>query len=505
LTQEIAMKCLRFTIALLGAAAGLVASTGIDSLVDAAKRKDAAAVRSFLERKANVNESQRDGTTALHWASHWDDVESARLLVQSGAMVNAANRYGVTPLTLACTNGNAVMIDLLLKSGANPNTATPEGETVLMTASKTGNLAAVKLLLAGGAEVNRKEAWRGQTALMWAAAEGNLDVVERLTEQGADKSARSNTGFTPLLFAVREGRIEVSRFLIESGANVNEILPPRVRRKTGAGEISGPEGNYSALDLSISNGHFELAAMLLDEGADPNAAGPGWTPLHTITWIRKPGTGTNDPAPEGKGNMDSLEIVRRLAAHGANLNARMTRRTNFGNSALNMVGATPFLMAARTGDAELMRLLARLGADPSLTTNEKTTPLMAAAGVGTRSPGEDAGTETEALAAVKAAVGLGNDVNAVDAKGETAMHGTAYKQMPAVAQFLIDHGATIAIWNQKNAYGWTPLRIAVGVHRTGNFRTTEPTAAVFRKAMEAEGISTVMEPEKYTGRLAYEK
>jgi ankyrin repeat protein len=499
------MKRLRLFIALLGTASWLTASTVPDGVIDAAKRKDAAAVRALLERKADVNASAPDGTTALHWAAHWDDIETAGLLIRSGATVKAANRYGVTPLTLACTNGDAAMIELLLKAGADPNTATPEGETVLMTASKTGKLDAIRVLLANGAEVNKKEAWRGQTALMWAAAEGNLAAVERLIEQGADKNTRSNTGFTPFLFAVREGRIDVARLLLKSGANVDEVLPPRVRRKTGAGEISSPEGNYSALDLAISNGHFELAAMLLDAGANPNAVGPGWTPLHTITWVRKPGTGTNDPAPEGSGNIDSLEIVKRLAAHGANLNARMTKRTNFGSSALNMTGATPFLMAARTGDAELMRLLAKLGADPSLTTNEKTTPLMAAAGVGTRSPGEDAGTETEALEAVKVALELGNDVNAVDAKGETAMHGTAYKQFPAVARFLIDHGAKIEIWNQKNKYGWTPLRIAVGVHRTGNFRTSEPTAAVLRSAMQAAGVSTAVEPEVYSGRVPYKE
>ena len=489
---------------LLVTASALVAGSSDAGLVEAAKQKDMASVQRLLREKADINTPSADGTTALHWAAQLSDLEMAGLLLQAGANAKAANRYGVTPLAPACTNGDAAMIELLLKAGADPNTATLGGETALMTAAKTGKLDAVRVLLARGAEVNRRESWRGQTALMWAAAEGHVAVVERLIEQGADKNARSSSGFSPFLFAVRDGRLDVARFLLKAGVSVDEILPPRVRRKTGAGEISGPEGNYSALDLGISNGHFELAAMLLDAGANPNAAGPGWTPLHTSTWIRKPGTGTNDPAPEGAGSMDSLEIVRRLVSHGANVNARMTKRTGFGASALSMVGATPFLMAARTADAELMRLLVKLGADPSLANNEKTTPLLAAAGVGTRSPGEDAGTESEALEAVKVALELGNDINAVDAKGETALHGATYKQLPLVAQYLIDHGAKLQVWNQKNKSGWTPLRIAVGVNRTGNFRTSEPVAAVLRKAMQAAGVSTEVEPAPYSGRAPYQ-
>jgi ankyrin repeat protein len=194
--------------------------------------------------------------------------------------------------------------------------------------------------------------------------------------------------------------------------------------------------------------------------------------------------------------MDSLELVRKLATHGANLNARMTKKTNAGLSSLNMIGATPFLMAARTGDAELMRLLARLGADPLLSTDDNTTPLMVAAGVGTRSPGEDAGTETEALEAVKVALELGNDLNAVDRLGETAMHGAAYKHFPSVVRFLVEKGAKLETWNRKNQLGWTPLRIAVGVHRTLNFRSSPETAAVLRAVMSAAGVSTVVEPEK---------
>src|SRR5713101_1076408 len=229
--------------------------------------------------------------------------------------------------------------------------------------------------------------------------------------------------------------------------------------------------------LAVANAHYELAAMMLDAGADPNAAVQGWTALHQITWVRKPGRGDNDPAPEGSGNMSSLDLVRKLVAKGANVNARMTRKGNVGRTDLNMMGATPFLMAARTADAPLMRLLAELGADPRLPNADGTTPLLAAAGVGTYSPGEDPGTEPEVLEAVSVALELGNDLNAVDKNGETVMHGAAYKHVPTVVQFLAEKGARMDVWNQQNKKGWTPLKIAEGVQRGMNIVSSPPTAA----------------------------
>jgi ankyrin repeat protein len=373
-----------------------------------------------------------------------------------------------------------------LKAGADPNTALPGGETALMTAARTGKVGAVKALLAHGADINFKESRRGQTALMWAAAEGNTAVVEELVERGADIHAKTKSGFTPLLFAVREGRIGVVQALLKIGADVNETWQ--------AGRASGVAG-ISAMVLAVANGHFELAGVMLDAGADPNAAAQGWTALHQITWVRKPGRGDNDPAPEGSGNLSSLDLVRKLVAHGANVNARMTKSGNVGRTSLKMVGATPFLMAARTADAPLMRLLAELGADPLLPNAENTTPLLAAAGVGTYSPGEDPGTETEVLEAVKVAVELGGDVNGVDKNGETVIHAAAYKQVPSVAQYLIDKGAKIEIWNQKNKTGWTPLRIADGVLMGTSIRSSPATADALRQVMSAAGVSTVVEPD----------
>lgn len=468
--------------------ASLLAAPSDTRLVDAAKKTDRAAIQALLKQRVDVNAPQVDGTTALHWAAYQDDVEAAELLVRSGANVKAVNRYGVSPLSLACTNGNAAMVGLLLKAGADPNTTLSGGETALMTAARTGKVEAVKALLAGEADVHAKESRQGQTALMWAAAEGHAEVVSTLIKAGADFRARLSSGFTPFFFAVREGHTSVVQALLKAGVDVNETVQAQKDFRSGLASGAGaPRPGTTALVIAVTNGHFELAAKLLEAGADPNAALPGYAALHTITWVRKAGGGDGDPAPRGSGKMTSLELVKKLAAHGADLNIRMTKKINVGLTGLNTVGATPFMLAARTGDAEMMRFLATLGADPLLTNADNSTPLMVAAGLGTRSPGEDAGTEAEVLQAVQAALDLGADINAVDNNGETAMHGAAYKNLPAVVQLLADKGAKIEVWNQKNKHGWTPLTIAEG-HRFGNYKPSPDTIAAFHKVMSAAGV-----------------
>lgn len=416
---------------------------------------------------------------ALHTAVYNDDLATARRLLAAGADVKAANRYGVTPLSLACENGNVDAIGLLLDAGADPNTVLPGGETALMTAARTGNTAAVKLLLARGADVHAKESKRGQTALMWAAAEGHAETVEVLLRAGADFKTRLSSGFTPFLFAVREGHIPVVQALLKAGVSPNETIQPAPNYSRGRG---APRPGTSALVLATTNAHFELAAFLLDAGADPNADLCGYTALHAITWVRKPGLGDNDPAPYGSGRLTSFDLVRKLVAHKANINARMTKRVGVGLTSLNTVGATPFLLAARTADAPLMRLLAELGADPLLPNTDNSTPLIVAAGLGTRSPGEDAGTEQEVIEAVKVALELGNDINAVDNNGETAMHGAAYKNLPGVVLLLAAKGADPAVWNRKNKQGWTPLLIAEG-YRFGNFKPSAVTVTAFQQIL----------------------
>lgn len=461
----------------------LLGGTSRAPLADAAEEMDRAALKSLLAQHADVNAAQVDGMTALHWAVFRDELDAARMLLGAGANSKAVNRYGVTPLSLACTNGDGNMVELLLKAGADPNTALPGGETVLMTAARTGRPAAVKALIAHDANVNAKEPRTGQTALMWAAAEGNVEAIELLLQAHANLHERLASGYTPFLFAVREGRLAAVRTLLKDGADVNEVVEPR--KSSGPRPASGagwPPAGMSAMVLAAANAHFELAAALLDAGADPNAAGGGYTALHVISIVRKPGLGDNDPAPEGSGSMTSLAFVKKLAEKGANLNARMTKSVKLGLTALNTMGATPFLLAARSADAELMRLLAKLGADPSIPNADNSTALIVAAGLGTRSPGEDAGSESEVIEAMQAALDLGADINAVDNNGETAMHGAAYKNLPGAVEFLAAKGANIDVWNRKNKQGWTPLTIAEG-HRFGNFKPSPVTVEAFHRVM----------------------
>ena len=479
---------------LMFALAGTAHAADKAPLADAAEHRNSALVRELLAKGADVNAAQVDGMTALHWAVNNDDAEMAGLLVRSRANVNATNRYGVPPLSTACTNGNAALVRLLLDAGANANASLPGGETVLMTAARVGSLEAIKALLARGANPNAQER-RDQTALMWAAAEGHATVVRALIEAGSTINATLPSGFTPLFFAVREGHIDVVRVLLEAGVNVNETLQPKAERP------ASPLGtNYrpirkgtSPLMLAVENGHFDLAMALVEAGADPNDQRSGFTPLHAISWVRKPdASDVGDPAPIGSGSLTSLQFVHALVARGANVNARLGKgvpRPPASATLLGTEGATPFLMAADRADVPLMRELLKAGADPFLPNADKSTPLMAAAGFGTSDPLEEAGTEDEALEATKMLLDLGADINAVDNKGDTAMHGAAYGNFPAIVQLLADRGADINVWKQPDKEGRTPLYIAEG-YKAGRPQPSRPTIDVIERLMAAAGVST---------------
>ena len=482
-TGPIVPLCLGLSLAITSRAPGAPVEV---RLVEAVKNADTPAVRALLKTDVDVNVPEADGTTALHWAVRLDLQPLADILIAAGADVMVANLFEVTPLSLAAINGNRDMIGTLLAAGADPNVAMAKGEAALLTAARTGKADAIRMLVAYGADVNVTQG-AGQTPLMWAAAEGHLEAMRALIEAGAQIGARTVVpatplrtglegpaphGFTSLLFAVRAGHIAAVRLLLEAGADVNDMLPD----------------GMNTVVLAATNAHWELGVFLVDQGADPNGAEQGWTALHAMTWVRMPNFGFNPPGPVTTGNIDSLTFARALIERGADVNALMTAEPRNGyRNALNRVGATPLLMAARLADAPLMRSLIELGADPTITNEDGTTVLMVASGVGIHSPGEDPGTETEALACVALALELGGDPNAIDQLGETALHGAAYRGANSIVHLLVDQGADT--FHVENAAGWTPLRIAQGVFRTATFKEAPQTASLLREFMATRRTS----------------
>ena len=422
-----------------------------DRLIAAAKQGDAAAVRTLLDAGGDAGAAESDGSTALLWAVHSDSDETAQLLLEAGADPNAANDLGATPLWAAGQNGSARMTERLLAAGADPNIALLAGETPVMVAARAGAADVVDLLARAGADVNSRGT-RGQTALMWAAAQRHAEVIDTLIAHGADPHARSDVwtqwmgvpphsrhrkefphgGNTALRFAVRAGNLESARRLIAAGADVNDA----------------DAWGVSATTLAAHGGHTDLVELLLDRGADPNAAEAGFAALHeAVMW--------ND-----------LRAARALLDAGADPSVRLETWTPTRRASRDLhyppsfVGATPFWLAARFARTDLMQVLADHGADARFVleadyvvdgrmewTTERTTTLMAALGMGGRRmypwvPYTDDGTpESRTLAAVKLAVALGANIHAADPSGRTALDVAEELQFESVVHYLVEQGA----------------------------------------------------------------
>jgi ankyrin repeat protein len=441
------------------------------SLLDAARAHDTPGALALVAHGADVNAASSDGTTALHWAAHFGDRVLVERLLQAHARASVVNDYGSTPLAEAATLGDVAIMEQLLKAGADVESANADGQTALMLIARTSNIEAAKLLLRHGANVNAVEKFRGQTALHWAAAQRQPAMVKLLVAHHAQVDAVSTLnlnrrqvtaeprvqarppgGMTPLLYAARQGCLDCAKYLLEGGADPN---------------LTDPEG-VTPLIMATENFHFDLAALLLKKGADPNRWDWwGRTPLYAVADL--------DTLPYG-GRPDhisldttsALKLMELLLDVGANPNAQLklfppyrSLGADRGGDQMLTIGTTPLLRAAKAGDAPAIRLLLAHHANPNLPNVADVTPLMAAAGLGsndidTRGKYK---TQQEAIDSIDALVAAGAEINAVDRRGQTALHGAAYWGWDDVVKCLAAHHANL---DAKDAKGMTPIDSAMG-------------------------------------------
>jgi ankyrin repeat protein len=442
-----------FRLMPLGFAVVLAAAeTGRPLVLDAVRDGNKDALLSLLQKKADVNIPDPDGSTALLWASYHDDLETAELLLRAGAKVNTANDLGAAPLWAASQNGSSAMVRRLLAAGADPNAALLAGETPLMVAARSGYPGVAEQLLAKGANPNAHGA-RAQTALMWAVAQKHSEVVKVLLAHHADLNLQSavwgevmavpphgyrpynkevpHGGETALMFAARAGDLESAKLLVAAGANVND---------TDAWGVS-------ATTLAMHSGFDDVAAFLLEKGANPNVEGPGFTALHEAIMRR------DEP------------MVTALLNHGADPNIPVktwtpTRRSSDDyHFEPSLIGATPFWLAARLTAPDIMRALVQHGADPKYVhhaeyvaeqgfgaakRSETVTPLMAAVGMLRVSSWVDiprAERERSTLETVQLCVELGVDLNVANTDGRTALDAAKTLRYATVVAFLTEKGA----------------------------------------------------------------
>jgi uncharacterized protein len=470
-------------VLVVGCASGAVSKSDI---ADAAMHDDKAAVRDLVQKHADVNAPQIDGTTALHWAVQANDLELADLLIRAGAKVSAANVTGTTPLRLAAVNGSAAMIERLIAAGADPNAAlTTSGDTALMMAARTGKLDAVRALLDHGAKVNAQETWGGTSALMWAVSEKHPDITKLLIERGADVNARSfyvpsasGRGFegttpvpqkpegdfqefasgwlTPLMFAARENDLESAQLLVKAGSDINA--------QSGDGK--------DALSLAFFDGSYDVAEFLIDNHANVNQKdAQRFTPLFWAVDRRNMETAPNFPWMETR---DPLPLIKKLLDAGADPNALInsTPRARMREGSPRIVYATALMRAALAGDVELAKMLLSYGAKPDIISSDRETTLMAACGTGFINGYHRQRSPAERLELVKLLVDMGQDVNAADNYGITPLMVAANLGDLEVVKYLVSKGADLGAHDlgKKNdgAFGSSveplmPIDYAIGV------------------------------------------
>jgi ankyrin repeat protein len=467
-------------------------------VADAAMRGDKAAIKTLLEKGANVNAAQSDGATAVHWAVDRGDIEMLRMLTAAGANVKVANRNGSTPLWLAATTGDAAIIRALLDGGADANEALPLGRTPLMLASRTGAVEAMRVLIDRGANLNAKDTERGTTPLMWAADQGHAAAVKLLIERGADLNARSAAaarGRGPALGKSSDPRTSVRRQVDAIIAAEKELPDLSDLNAAGAAAGGGARGGARGNAAANAGGN--------DADDNDAAAGAGGG-----------GGGRGRGATNDGGQLTALiyatransrETIQALLDAGVDVNQT------------SGYGWTPLLVATQNRFYQLGKYLIEKGANPALANKGGWTPLYLATDNRNIEGGDYPVRQADMdhLEYIKLLLAKGGNVNArmidstetrtvftnqwLDERGATAFLRASQSGDIELMRLLLAHGADPKIATELNV---TALQVAAGigwVEGITSEHSTEQTVEAVRLLLDL-GIDPNI--QSLTGRVA---
>lgn len=331
--------------------------TAVVSLLDAAARADAAAVRSALRAGQAINQKNTKGQTALMIAASKSASDVVRVLLNEGATVDARDNEGFTALGYAAFEGDAQSARQLLRAGANPLSRTNSGQTPLYYAAASGDVETFKAVSAEAGDESGR-------ALHGAAAYDRVEMINFLVENDYDIDETDANGQTPLMVAARGNKAAAVGALLRAGADVTI-------KTDNNWEVFGLAANNNAtaaMGVLLQSEKFGIRSPLV-EAALRVAARDSKIP--SINFLIQRGVSV-DATVKGVGTTPLM--LAATNGHDDAVKALLAARASV--DLQNAKGETALILAASNGKKDAVKALLRAGADKSLTDNNGRTALQ---------------------------------------------------------------------------------------------------------------------------------